>query len=105
MTERLFAQVKNKLNITWEDEDTTARVENIVKSAIPYLKHKLGITDPDFDFAEEGNENTLFLACCLYDYNHASRNEFEDNYSYLIADIRAKNAVEYYFASEGGEDE
>lgn len=95
MTERLIEQVRRKLNITWEDEDTTARIEDIIQSAIPDLIYRLGIADPDFDFAEAGTENTLFLAYCLYEWNH-SLNEYDDNYSNLIARTRAKHEVEYH---------
>ena len=92
MTEALFNQVKRKLNITWEDDETTARIEDIINSAIPTLIHKLGITDPDFDFSVCGAENTLFLAYCLYEWNHAV-NEFDANYAQLIFEVQTRNAV------------
>lgn len=95
MTERLIEQVKRKLNITWEDESTTARIEDIIQSAIPDLIHRLGIADPDFDFAEAGAENVLFLAYCLYEWNH-TLNEFDNNYSNLIAQTRARHVVKYH---------
>lgn len=93
----LMAQVKRKLNITWNDEDTTARLEEIINSAIPDLKHKLGIVDDEFDFAEAGAENTLFLAYCLYEWNHAL-NEFDLNYERMIAQVRAEWEVKQYIA-------
>lgn len=98
----LIWQVKRKLNITWEDDETNARVEDIINMAIPDLMHKLGITDPEFDFSAAGTENKLFLAYCLYEYNHCV-NEFDDNYANDIAQIQAKNAVSYYL--ENGENE
>ena len=88
MTEALIKQVNRKLNITWEDEETTARIIDIINSAIPDLIHKLGITDTDFDFSVAGAENTLFLAYCLYEWNH-SLNEFDENYSRLIIDRKS----------------
>lgn len=104
MSDRLIEQVKRKLNITWNDEDTNARLEDIIAAAIPDLKHKLGIADPDFDFSVAGTENTLFLAYCLYEFNH-SLNEFDDNYANMIAQTRAKYEVEAYLASEDNADE
>ena len=95
MTERLIKQVKRKLNITWDDEDTNARVEDIIQSAIPDLIHRLGIADPDFDFSEPGAENTLFLAYCLYEFNH-SLHDFADNYANQIAQVRARYEVMQY---------
>lgn len=96
----LVGQVKRKLNITWEDDDTTARVNEIIESAIPVMLHKLGIADSDFDFSTPGAENTLFLAFCLYEWNHAT-NEFEPNYHHMIANVREQWAVKHYLASGG----
>lgn len=104
MTETLFEQVKRKLNITWEDDETTSRLNDIIGSAIPDLIHRLGITTDDFDFAKAGAENTLFLAYCLYEWNHAL-NEFEDNYSKMIAQVRARYEVAQYKESEEAESE
>lgn len=104
MTETLFAQVKRKLNITWDDPDTRELVTDIIQSAIPVMLHKLGITDPNFDFAQPGAENNLFRSYCLYDYNHCT-NEFDDNYANEIGQVREKHEVAYYLAnSEGSED-
>lgn len=96
----LYAQVKRKLNITWEDEETKARVEDIINSAIPDVKHRLGITEENFDFSSPGEENILFLAYCLYEWNHVL-NEFEDNYLSMILRVRGKHEVKQY--SEGEE--
>lgn len=93
----LLEYVKRKLNITWEDEDTDKRVKEIIEAAIPDLIHKLGITDPNFDFAKAGLEKTLLGAYCLYEYNHAL-NEFDENYSRWIAQVRAKHAVAQHIA-------
>ena len=102
--ERLLEQVKRKLNITWEDDDTNKRVEDIVQSAIPDMIHMLGIADPDFDFSEPGMENTLFLAYCLYEFNHCL-NEFDDNYTTMIYKCRARHEVEHFKANEVDSDE
>lgn len=104
MTETLFAQVKRKLNITWDDTDTNATVTDIIQSAIPTMLHKLGIADPNFDFAVPGMENNLFRAYCLYDYNHCT-NEFDTNYANDIAQVREKYEVNDYLANrEDSED-
>ena len=90
----LLSQVKRKLNVTWDDDDTTARIEEIIESAIPDLVYKLGVSD-DFDFSVAGMENTLFLAYCLYEWNHTLE-MFDSNYSRMIAQVRAKHEVEQY---------
>ena len=104
MTDRLFEQVKRKLDITWNDDDTNARVEDIINSAIPTMRKKLGIADPNFDFSIEGTENTLFLNYCLYDRDHCA-NEFDDNYANDIAQVRAEHEVKYYLDNKGDGDE
>ena len=48
----LLGQVRRKLNVTWDDEETTARIDEIMDSAVPDLKHRLGSVDPDFDFGD-----------------------------------------------------
>lgn len=104
MRERLLGQVKRKLNITWNDSDTDNRLTDIIESAVPTLAHKLGIADNAFDFSTPSIENTLFLAYCLYEYNHCA-NEFDDNYANTIAQARAKHDVAYYEALGEATDE
>lgn len=103
MNEVLMNQVRRKLNITWDDDETTKRLFEIIGSAIPYLLHRLGIADPYFDFSRPGMENTLFLAYCLYEWNHAA-NEFADNYAEMIATVRARHEVEYHQRNEASKD-
>lgn len=99
----LIDQVKRKLDITWVDEDTDRRVEDIIATVSPVLRHKLGISDADFDFSKPGQENMLFLALCLYEWNH-SANEFETNYANEIAQCQAMHEVAYFKAKEGDSD-
>lgn len=91
----LTAQVKRKLNVTWNDEDTDARIEEIIESAIPDLIHRLGISNKEFDFSQRGPENTLFLSYCLYEWNHMLE-EFDVNYARMIATVRAIHEVKQY---------
>lgn len=95
MSERLTEQVKRKLNITWNDEDTEKRVADIMGGATSTLLHRLGIADPNFDFSVLGDENTLFLNYCLYERDHCL-NEFFVNYAEMIASTRARHIVKQY---------
>lgn len=99
MSELLTKQVKRKLNITWEDEDTNARVDDIIGEVSPYLTHKLGLP-AEFDFSAPGTERGLFLSCCLYEWNHIPRDEWEENYKHTIADVRARYEVENYLKEQ-----
>ena len=98
MNELLLGQVRRKLNITWSDADTDARLEEIITSAIPRMIHKLGIVDNEFHFSVAGIENDLFKNYCLYEWNHCA-NEFDDNYANDIAQVRAFYEVQQF--SEG----
>ena len=100
-SELLTRQVKRKLNITWEDENTNARVDDIVGSVSPYLIHKLGLPAM-FDFSTPGTERDLFLSCCLYEWNHIPRDEWEENYKHTIADVRVRHEVENYLGAWEG---
>ena len=88
----LIEQVRRKLNITWNDEETDKRINDIIASAVLVLKHKLGIADADFDFSAPGLENLLFLAYCLYEWNHAAH-EFDEKWCSGL----------YYYRSMGKE--
>lgn len=99
-SEALIKQVKNKLDITWSDTDTDEKVIDIIDNAEAVLRHRLGITNNEFDFSLAGNENVLIKALCLYEWNNASMNEFLENYSDLIATTRAKHEVLQYDTDE-----
>lgn len=91
----LLQQVKDELNISWTDTDTDRRITNIIENAQITLIDKLGITNTSFDFSTVGRENKIFLAYCLYDFNHELSN-FDVNYYNEIAQIRSKNLVTEY---------
>lgn len=95
----LTSQVRRKLNITWSDPDTDARIADIIASASAHLLYQLGIADQDFNFAAPGIENVLFLAYCFYEWNHAL-DDFENNYRGMIMSARAKYEVEQHQAAE-----
>ena len=102
MSELLTKQVKRKLNITWEDEDTNARVADIIDDVDAYLRHKLGLPTT-FTFELPGEERNLFLSCCLYEWNHIPRDEWEENYKHTIANVRGRHEVEYYLQEKEAE--
>ena len=106
-SQKLFEQVKRKLNVTWQDEETDARIKEIIASATIDLINLIGIPNSDFDFSEAGLENTIFKAYCLYEWNHAL-DEFEDNYANKLGQLKAKYDVLNYLKSvenEGAENE
>ena len=106
MYDTLVFLVKRKLNITWEDPTTDARVADIMDNVTPYLAHKLGVAK-GFDFSAPGTERDLYLSCCLYEWDHTPRDEWEANYARTIANVRAQHEVAAYLkevAADGDEE-
>lgn len=88
---KLKPLVKRKLNITWTDTDTEARVDEIMAIAEADLRPKLALP-ADYDLGTPGQEQKLFLALCLYEWNHVS-NEFDSNYANDILQARQRHIV------------
>lgn len=86
--------LRRKLNITWSDEDTEARLDDILSDGMAEIKHKVGLPDT-FDFSTPGQERKLLLSWCLYEWNHAT-NEFDMNYANDVMQLRQKWEVEAY---------
>ncbi|MBQ3089001.1 MAG: hypothetical protein IJD21_00360 [Oscillospiraceae bacterium] len=82
MDSELVVLVKGKLNITWSDKNTDARVDVVLEDAIPKLCRMVGLrydyetgTAYDgagevFDFGIPSMERWLLLNYCLYEWNH-----------------------------------
>lgn len=98
MSDALTNLVRHKLNITWDDEDTNARVAEIIADGQVEMRRKLGTPD-EFDFTTVGQERKLFLSWCLYEWNHKS-NEFDGNYLNDILQVRQKYEVAAYEAEQ-----
>lgn len=91
----LIDDVKHKLNVTWSDTDTDAKINDLVASAQVVMRHKLGITNNQFDFSTAGLEKSLFLNYCFYEWNDSS-DEFSMNYLNDILQCRAKWEVDTF---------
>lgn len=88
----LLADVKNYLDITWDDEDTEKKLAGIVGRGISYLNSKAGA---ELDYSQENQPRSL-----LFDYARYARanalDEFEINYLHellrLHLDYQVKEA-------------
>ena len=95
--DKLLQEVKDHLNITWDEEETNRKIERIIKDAIATLNWKLGA---EIDYSEEeGHEHNLLLDYCMYAYNQCT-NEFDNNYFNEIMQIRQKYEVIQYEQSK-----
>lgn len=84
LPEGLLADVKNWLDITWEDDDTDTKVSGLIASGMVYLDGKLGEAG---DYTRDGLPRTLLLEYCRYGRDSAL-DVFENNYQSMILDMQ-----------------
>lgn len=89
VSEEQLKRVKRHLNITWEDEETDAKIIDMMTDAEPALNHKLGA---ELDYSAPGAERRLYLDYLLYAWN-GCLNEFDSAYMAEIYQLRHKHAV------------
>lgn len=85
----LLADVKNYINITWDDEATDAKINGLIASAAAYLDGKLG-GQPDYE--ADGMPRTLLLEYVRYARDSAL-DVFESNYLALILTAQNERLV------------
>ena len=88
----LLADVKNYLNITWDDEATDAKINGLISSAAAYLDSKLG-GQPDYE--ADGMPRTLLMEYVRYARDSAL-DVFESNYQALILTAQQESMVSDY---------
>lgn len=73
---KLLSDVKDRLNITWDNENTDKRLFSMIEDAELYLNHLLGA---ECDYSAPGMFRKLFLNYAMYSFNHCE-DEFEEAY-------------------------
>lgn len=91
----LLADIKNYLDITWDDDDTDKKIVNLIASGVNYLNGKYGA---EADYLSDGLPRTL-----LFDYVRYMRDSaldvFENNYQALLLGMQNEKAVNDYVES------
>lgn len=90
--ESLLADVKNYLNITWDDEATDAKVSGLIAAGSVYLNMKYG---EEADYMADGLPRTLLMEYVRYARDGAL-DVFENNYQALILGMQNQKAVSKY---------
>lgn len=90
--ESLLADVKNYLNITWDDEATDAKVSGLIAAGSVYLDLKYG---GEADYMEDGLPRTLLMEYVRYARDGAL-DVFENNYQPLVIGMQNQKAVSEY---------
>lgn len=97
--EELLADVKNVLDVTWEDRDTDRKLQTLTASGMMYLDSKLGEAA---DYTADGYPRTL-----LFEYVRYARDGaldiFEANYLAMILAMQQGKAVERYASQAANE--
>ena len=86
----LMDSVKRQLNITWDDEETNAKILDIMQDAEESMNYRIG---RDVDYSIPGMERRLYLNYVMYLWNDCAE-EFDKAYMSDIYLVRRKYEVE-----------
>lgn len=92
VSDELLADVKNHLNITWDDEATDSKIRGLIASATVYLDGKGGTV---LDYDADGLPRILMMEFVRYARDEAL-DVFENNYMSLILSMQNEMAVMNY---------
>lgn len=84
-----MAAVHRKLNVTWRDENTDARVQDVVDAVSPRLASLLGYHPFHVFSKTDGDPWFLFLNGCLYEFSDAW-DDFVNHYEREIQSVRLR---------------
>lgn len=83
----VMAAVRRKVNVTWTDETTEARLQDVVDAVSPRLAPLLGYPADHAFSKSDGPAWGLFLNGCLYEFSDAW-DDFTQNYAQEILSVR-----------------
>ena len=86
---QLLSDIKNYLNITWDDTATDEKLCGMISSGAMYLDGKGGGT---LDYESDGTPRTLLFEYVRYMMSNAL-DVFENNYTALILNMQAERLV------------
>lgn len=82
-----MAAVHRKLHVTWRDENTDQRVQDVVDAVSPRLASLLALEDSHIFTSKDGQAWSLFLNGCLYEFSDAW-DDFVSHYEREIQSVR-----------------
>lgn len=89
----MILKLKNYLDITWEDEGTTQKIDGIAHRALSVIKSYAG--ELALDIPANSELEQLWLDCCRYLYCNAF-NEFEHDYMCKLLALRLNRKSDGY---------
>lgn len=93
------AAIRRKLNITWSDPATDARLADIIATVTPALNRAVGVAPTTAIDPTDGETFGLFVNACFYEWSDAL-DEFWVNYLDDVSRVRARNVVAAYAAAQ-----
>lgn len=91
----LLEDVKVYLNITWEDENTSKKLEGIIERGKKYLNNVAGA---ELDYNVEDRPKELLLDYCRYVRSNALE-EFQKNYLHELLSLQIHQEVKNHEAN------
>ena len=92
ISEALLSDVKNYLDITWEDEATNKKTKGIIQRGMKYLDNVAGAV-LNYDIEDKPKE--LLLDYCRYVRSNAL-SEFQNNYLHELLTLQMMQEVASY---------
>lgn len=86
----MLDELKNYLDITWNDEKTDSKLSGILRRAESIISSYAGVT---LDFELNSSEKQLLFDCCRYIYNNALE-DFGKNFHSELVMLRAVHSSE-----------
>lgn len=95
--EGLLSDVKNYLDITYEDPETDKKIMGIIQRGKKYLDKHAGTEQ---DYSEEGTARALLFDYCRYARGNVLE-MFEENYMSDLISMRAEAQADEYAKGQG----
>lgn len=100
MTEEAFAallsDVKNELDVTWQDPETDKKMTGIIKRGMTYIDNVAGAKQ---DYTIEADARGLLFDYCRY-VRAGALSEFMENYLPELLSLQQAEEVKAYVASQ-----
>lgn len=94
----LLNELKDKLNITWDEETTNRELNRLISRGIKYFNE---LCEKEFTFEEDSKERELLMERCRYAWNSAL-DDFEINYKKELSRLIQSVALEQYVGEISG---
>ena len=92
---KLLEDVRNYLEITWDDPKGDEKLQGIIKRGMASLAGKIGVCD----FLGDTQERTLLFQLVMYEYS-GELQQFWENYKSEVIGLQIAKKVEEYAKSQ-----